>query len=342
MNCLLVKINPRSPFHLGEQGIGLEETCNFVHSDTLFGALCWNWSLLFGKGRLEDDLIKPFINGEPPFIFTSAFPFANEVLFLPRPQIELKVKNEEDKEFKANLRKVDFVSYRLLMRLLSGECLAQDGVEFRNDKQVLIEVEECDLVPEMIWGIGQIPRVTLDRITSASEIYHVGLVTFAEGCGLWFAVCFFEGSLKEDFYAATRLMGDEGLGGDRTAGSGLFEPSFETVDLPDLSNSRYVFLLSLYNPEHLKELVAWDLNNSHYTLIKRRGWVFSVSSRNLKQKAATFFGEGSVLKRRELEKPQEPFGRLVKVLDGKDKGGPSPHPVYRNGLAFTIGLGGDK
>jgi len=34
------RLIPRSPFHFGERGIGLEETSILLHSDTLFSALC--------------------------------------------------------------------------------------------------------------------------------------------------------------------------------------------------------------------------------------------------------------------------------------------------------------
>ncbi len=35
-----VTLEPRGAFHLGERGVGYEETSEMVHADTLFGALC--------------------------------------------------------------------------------------------------------------------------------------------------------------------------------------------------------------------------------------------------------------------------------------------------------------
>jgi len=50
----------RSPLHIGERGVGLEETRVHVPADTLFGAICSVWRLLYGRTELEEDLLLRF------------------------------------------------------------------------------------------------------------------------------------------------------------------------------------------------------------------------------------------------------------------------------------------
>jgi CRISPR/Cas system CSM-associated protein Csm4 (group 5 of RAMP superfamily) len=41
----------RAPLHIGERGIGQEETRDYVPADTLFSALCTMWSCCTGCNR---------------------------------------------------------------------------------------------------------------------------------------------------------------------------------------------------------------------------------------------------------------------------------------------------
>ena len=53
VNLTLCRLCPTAPIHLGERGIGMEETSEVIHSDSLFGALSCAWSTLHGDDELE-------------------------------------------------------------------------------------------------------------------------------------------------------------------------------------------------------------------------------------------------------------------------------------------------
>ena len=62
---------------------------NELHSDTLFGLICWAIRQVFSEARLVE-LLKAFYAGQPPFLLSSAFPCAKDGTaawkpFLPRP-----------------------------------------------------------------------------------------------------------------------------------------------------------------------------------------------------------------------------------------------------------------
>lgn len=159
----IVKLYPVSPFHLGERGIGVEETSDIIHSDTLFSAIAHNWRIFYGNRDLEN-LLQQYINKKPPFLISSAFPFAKEVLFFPRPFI---------KDFKPELRKkfkkVQLVSQEVFKKLIEDEIPKENFIQ--KDK-IWITEDERDKLRELedskreitIWKKTERPRVALDLI----------------------------------------------------------------------------------------------------------------------------------------------------------------------------------
>lgn len=326
---VLIKLKPKAPFHLGERGVGIEETSEIVHSDTLFGALCWCWTLLTGKE--PTDFLQPFLDGKPPFVLSSAFPFWQEILFVPQPPVPLPVKGDE--QFKRDVQKVSFLSLRALEQM-SQRDLDQHELTLLARTRLLAlrdEADQLDDADKDPWTVMQVPRVTLDRSTSASEIFHAGRLVFAKDSGLYLLVRVVEPGAVVTLEALFRLMGDEGLGGERSCGYGFFESQFAeiTLNLPETSTK---LLLSLYNPKDALELEQFDLARSAYQLMRRRSWVFSARAKNLQTRAVNFFAEGSILQARQPERPGV-HGRLVEVVRA---GEGIPHSVYRNGLGFFI------
>jgi CRISPR/Cas system CSM-associated protein Csm4 (group 5 of RAMP superfamily) len=108
----------RGPLHVAERGVGIEETAEFVHSDTLFSALCSVVRLGWGESELQR-LLAPFRAGDPPFLLSSAFPFAGSVRFLPKPHLALPTPPPEDA--RKRLRQTRWVSLGLFQAWLSGE-----------------------------------------------------------------------------------------------------------------------------------------------------------------------------------------------------------------------------
>ena len=70
-------------FHFGKHGLGQEETLIHLPSDSLFAALAARLAALKGSQAVAE-WMQPFCDGDPPFVLSSAFPFAGKVRFFPR------------------------------------------------------------------------------------------------------------------------------------------------------------------------------------------------------------------------------------------------------------------
>ena len=192
----LYKIVPRAPFHFGERGIGQEETAEFPHSDTLFAALVSAWRLMYRPGEFER-LVAGCTTFEetPPFRLSSAFPYAGDVCFLPRPIIPLEGAGGDRKQGK----RVTYVSWRQAEDLVNSDVPShvQPGDTLMSGRLWLHPQDKAavrkafgtdDLAQVRLWSSAEsetMARVTVDRVNNASALYYQGMVHFAPGCGFY-------------------------------------------------------------------------------------------------------------------------------------------------------------
>ena len=332
----------RSSLHIGERGVGLEETRTHVPADTLFSAICSVWRLFYSVDALEKELLSRFNSqtGKEPFFLTSAFPYAGNVRLFPKPLAQfpnLKISEGDDKIF----RRVRYVSEGIFESITRGEtleffrehciCGGAAWVTEAEKKQLswLIDYTTGDTV---VWKKAIVPRVTLDRVNSSSAIWHFGKLILLEGCGLWFAVWFNPEypELRQRFEAVLRLLGDEGLCGERGAGHGLFKmegPNEQAI--PNNKDVKHFVTLSPVCPNDKNQARLLTGDGSAYDLSPRRGWVTSPEAANLRRKVIWMFTEGSVLTQTGESHP----GRLVNV-----KPDVPVHDVWRYGYAFATGV----
>jgi len=323
----IVKLNPESPFHIGEAGIGLEETSFTVHSDTLFSAICNTYALLYGEDELED-LIGQF-GREPPFHLSSAFLFIEDMLTFPVPlnvnwskfMDESQNKKEYSYELIKKLKNVQFVSKEVFYSILKDE---QDILSEPPNiqKNILFSSEETP--PDDIYSILETPHVALDRRSLSSSIYHIGEVHYAPACGLYF---FLKTQKNYDsrIRAAIHLLGDEGLGGKRSSGKGLFRPVFLS-DIHKIPQSPMDITLSLIFPT--KEELS-IIKEGSYKIIMRKGWIYSPQIKSLRKKSVRMLTEGSTF-------PRKVKGQLINVTPDVDFEIPQ---VKRYGYGFYLEKG---
>lgn len=356
MQVQIYELTFNNGFHLGAHGIGTESVRPTIPADTLFSALFSAWIRLGGDPDLWTTAFPHTSNGrytpgDPPFLLTSAFPYAEGTLFFPRPlTASLSDLNEDDKK---DWRKVKFVAEPLFWRMIHNEDTS--GIWPRDWKArhsqllengaVLISPAGAGKIPSELWAEEKIPHVTLDRTSLASNLYTIGRTTFAPSCGLWFGVNWRhpdrvcgDTTFSEAFTHALAELSVSGLGGDRNVGLGGF--SYEMLDeitLPEPSLQSPALLLSRYHPR-TDEIPGVLRAAEAYKLELLRGWGSSPHGQ-FRRRQVQLILEGSVLS----PVSTDPLGELIDISPLTPSGERLiDHPVWRYGAAFLVGLGGEK
>ena len=291
-----------------------------------------------------------------PFRLTSAFPFAGGVRFFPKPLVNLYTGDAKDDK---KVKKVQFVSHNVFKAILGGEKTPKLEDHLINGGKMWVdtsEKEQLETEPKpsekdkkekeneaeddlTVWKTDTRPRVTLDRESQESQIWHVETLTFNKGCGLWFAVEFDDPNdtekIGDKIHTLISVLGDTGIGGERNAGYGLFEFQKKSIELDTGHSSSQFVTLAPICPKSEAELKTLISKDATYTLNPRGGWGNSTGT-PFRRKKVMMFDEGSV-----LTKTDGQVGRLVDGLepDGNDV---CTHSVYRYGYAWPVGIKGEK
>ena len=359
----------RGGLHLGTGAESLEESLASIPFDTLFAAMLDAW---LRSGNDPQQFAEPFTDAthEPPFLLTSAFPFAGEIRFYPAP-VNLASQFTEStlEQYGKTIKRIRFISEGILQQAMHGGLL--DPYLFPKDEGAepnlgaalqggtfWLLTEETEKLPEKmrrpvgkkhalrllpVFSIHPVPRVTIDRIHLASQIFHASRVTFEKGCGLWFGVQWRSperpvGTSKTTFRGALEhclhILQDDGLGGERTTGHGSFTyQQGKPFTLPDPQPNRPSLLLSRYHPRpnELPETLANTM--SAYHLVSVGGWLRSLGNPSQRRKRLMMIAEGSLIVPSTL-----PAGDVCDVRPTyKHPEGDLAHPVYRMGYALAIG-----
>lgn len=321
----LVKLDfKNNPAHFGELGIGMEETSERVRSDTIFSALVISYARL---GKCVDTLLQRFHQEEVPFRLSSSFIYREQdsktTYFLPRPKhppINYPIGN--DLKIAKDYKKLNFLDLKTWKSW------------YQNDG-----FDEDTKLPDNVYGkcfdIDKQPKIAIDRNTRATNLYHTSFVRYRskpnDKSGLYFLIKFHDEILENDLNdlkAALELLGEEGLGGERSSGAGQFEPSWH--DLHDL-DQEWDSLVN-FKDKNAQSLISlyWDddnlvsLENSSYELQERGGWITS-SAKNQRRKKVMMFAEGSVF-------ADIPIGKLADVTPPEF----TQHKIYRSGIAVSL------
>lgn len=350
-----ITLAPKGSFHIGEP-VGIERQAVLTHipADTLFAALCTAWAQ---GGEDVTALLSYFMPGSaPPLFLTSAFPCLyrhvdgkpqSVLRFYPRPMVKIVASKEAIDAAGKDLKKAAWVSEQLFQHLCAGksvekalgnECFGPGGVwvtpedlledstqRRRNAEPTALRLDaEGRLKP--LWKQWDVPRVTLDRVTGASTLYHIGRVTLAENVGLWFAA---RGDVSLLRGALDRLA-DSGLGGLRSTGHGAFTWGWTEEDIQATGNSGYGVTLARYAPCG-KDEVRQTLQQPHaaYSLVSVGGWCVDDAQHAWRRQAVRMISEGSV-----IGIPHASLGQLVDVAPKSVMN----RPVYRYGYAFPMGI----
>ncbi|MEH2267556.1 MAG: type III-A CRISPR-associated RAMP protein Csm4 [Nostoc sp.] len=360
----LVKLKfGRSNVHFGELGIGIEESKERVRSDTLFSAWVSNYARLFGKKSVEE-LLEKFRQPKPPMRISSTFIYRepksetstknDTIFYLPRP-LKFPINyphggdldsKKDDLAFFKTYKSLNYLPLNIWQRWYQGEGFTKEDAEELTDKTKGKLKEAGTFDYKEAFKNHKLPKIAIDRTTRATNFYHTGYVQFdweqnSSGIkslsGLYFLVYFEDNNppLMSELKAALNLLGEQGIGGERSSGAGLFQSewldlknasstsSWENVVKP-LDKSAYQCLISLFwddDESILKQLIT-DNSHSNYEIQERGGWF---SDGNIRRQMVRMFVEGSVF-------PIEPPGKLADVTPSEFKA----HKIYRSGIGLSL------
>ncbi|AVH61970.1 type III-A CRISPR-associated RAMP protein Csm4 [Nostoc sp. 'Peltigera membranacea cyanobiont' N6] len=363
----LVKLNfGRSSVHFGELGIGMEESKERVRSDTLFSAWVSNYARLFGKESVEE-LLEKFRQPKPPMRISSTFIYhepknktstKNDTIFyLPKPlKFPPNYQQDDDLKFFKTYKSLNYLPLDVWHIWYQSE-----GFKQGEDDKELTDKTNGNATGKLkqagTFDYGEafkhhkLPKVAIDRTTRATNFYHTGYVQFdweqngssiKSLSGLYFLVYFEDNNeqLIAELKAALDLLGEQGIGGERSSGAGLFQadwlelkdasPLWENVVKP-LDDNAYHCLISLFwdDDESILKRLIIDNSHSNYEVQERGGWF---SDGNIRRQMVRMFVEGSVF-------PIEPQGKLANVTPSElinEDGSYKTHAIYRSGIALSL------
>jgi CRISPR-associated protein Csm4 len=183
---------------------------------------------------------------------------------------------------------------------------------------------------QKVWVESVVPRVTVDRVSNTSEIFHTGRIQFAAGCGLWFGAHWLADDARASFEETLQVLGDSGLGAERSAGYGSFRFSRteKTLPIAEAKSNGLLYLLSRYYPENQADAESLLRDDAAFDLAYVAGRTQAMGTANQRRRGARLVVEGSVIG----------GGATGALADVTPTVGSFPHKVYRYGYALGIGL----
>lgn len=362
---ICVDLKFKAGLHLGIQDVSLEGSRVVIPSDTLFAALCDAALRIGGKtAAWVEALATAPAPVRTPFRVTSAFPYAGGVRFFPRPlPLDRLVARALIRDQRKALQRVRFISEGLLRRVLAGKWLKEEELPPKEEETgqsavvalqggaLWLLAEEMEALPapwrrlrrrpyalrhHSVYQIQQVPRVTVERVRMASNIFHAGRVSFAPECGLWFGVAGADAAMQQALQMTLAVLADDGLGGERAVGYGVFTYEWgKSLSLPDAAPDGLGLLLSRYHPTAAELPGTLTASGTAYGLTAVGGWLRSWDGAAQRRKRLWLVREGSVIR----PTAPEPWGDIVDVRPTYDNPqGDLPHPVWRYGMALAAGL----
>lgn len=320
-----IKLSFLNGLHIGRGSEELDKTASTYSSDALKSAL-----FAVGLAYYPEWKEKPeeFFSG---FHISSAFPWCNEELFLPKPgNMRFQFENANDLTEAKKAKKITFISSPLFRKWATVP-----------EQNVLVKEEQVGDNNFLFAGKGkkfihtvvqQRVQVPIDEGSDTRPFYFERLM-FGQNSGLYFLISFGDEKLRSKVMHALNLLADLGIGTDRTIGNGQFEIADMAPYKMPSGNAGMQMALGLYLPKE-EEIKDMRLEESFWSLTKRGGYMAASENeafRSLRKNNIYFFGEGSTFKcDRELT------GRIVDLQPQWNDA--AMHPVWRDGMPLFINL----
>ena len=344
MKAIILKVKPGTQFRLGE---GNKDTVSsIIHSDTLFSAITNIYESVYNEGNEFVELVR-----KSEVLISSCFPcleIENDIIyFIPKPDL-LNLEKEYSKKYK----KIEFISISCLKTIADnikqndkGNCFLE--FDFFNNPEFivisdtfLINKNEVKLPKRFLTSASLVKTLTTPKNkarfeTQEDTIYYeanVQLSPLYNEQGKIIAKTHFYFLLNErlddenrkKLFTIINILADEGLGGERSAGKGLFEDVIlKEFNHLDNLGKKFYFTLSLINPASNEEFNSFLT----YDIIKRGGGSIGIEGNASNERMQIrMIKEGAV-----LSAPVK-----GQVVDISPENNFYKHKIFRNGMSFLI------
>jgi len=317
----IIKLKNLTPLHIGT---GKENQYDFsatdLHSDTLSAALA---ALRSQQGKTDD--VEDFLQS---FSLSSAFPFWDNIYFLPKFQgkINVKVAAKAEYEYRKKLKRLKYIDVSLWSKLVQGDEIIVEESQLRGNFLVKTVSNFVNPYQSQVNQRVSVPRVDNEN----ADPFFFNWTYFHEKAGLY---CLTDAKDErfDEILKLFELLGETGLGTDRNNGGGKFEAEYDYLDLPEIQDAKQTMLLSLYVPTK-EELTKLKLQTAKYELLLRGGYMAGSSEeglRHLRKRSVYMFNAGSLFPT--TEKLNGTIVNLAPAWNDKRM-----HPVFRSGRPFYL------
>lgn len=331
----VIRLTPRSGFEIT------------LHSDTLFGAICWGIRMLFGENKLLS-VLEDFKKA-PSFLLSSAFPWKESRgkinYYLPKPILQ-PLPTEKIKELADKTRKESALEPYHTDKVHIME-IAEKYKRFKKLQWIPVDrfenllkgCSELDLFIDYLDGYitearfaegGIAQKNSLDRLanstTGAGEVFFVPDIGFREKHGIYFLLR--TDDIDNYLKPVLMFLQDSGIGPNARTGKNWFGVEIEEKTLFGESEGNTFITLSRFFGT-----VQMRIDSSFYQLASVRSKVASMlefAGDDVWKDRVMYFTAGSTLTPAE----QKPFyGGLLPVKEVAGK------TIYQYGYAYPVWLG---
>jgi CRISPR type III-A-associated RAMP protein Csm4 len=331
-----------TPIHLGRGSDELDKTELIYHSDSMKSAI---YSLGINKFN-EWKNYDYFFHG---FKLSSCFPYAQDEYFLPRPHIRKRILFDglENDLIAKRAKKIEYLSANVFEAFLNTglddfivhESQLTADLSFICEKTSTPIKKSKGTAQKISFFRTEVQQRVAVSATGSDEDpipFYIDRIYFEEDCGFYFLASFSNENLREQVLTAMKLLGDHGIGTDRSVGNGLFDFDIDK----DCTGFSFSFTgkanlqipLGLFMPAR-NELKAIDLSKSAWKLFKRGGYMGGSNEdkfRHLRKKSIYMFGEGSVF--------SSGIELKGKYEDLKPDWNEPMHPAWRCGMPIILSI----
>lgn len=288
-------------------------------SYTIFGAICWGVSLLYGDGVLRSMLSE--FRDSPPFLISSPVFKKENRSFFPKPILEddwEDIKSYKDYAERKKVKRIRYIDEDAFRKVLEGV--------IRTERELWSSLKEREDEGPAVSSVNR-PHASINRITWTTEgggLYNEEVLYIGSPFSVFI---YFRNTRYMDMVKASLRLTQ--LGGNKTTGMGYVEVEFREgerwiVEALEREAARFITLSPIFIDP------AFNLRESFYetfTTLPAVDNFYALISKRVWKRKSIYISTGSQIV---VKERKEDYGELKPVLRSDNI------TIYHYGLAFPL------